>query len=247
MLTASIFELNYCRLLTETLSEQDADALAAKFDYSFAVCYDACHAPGFETIPKNACLIDLSKGLDNAFAQFNATSRNEVRRAQKMQQLTFVTGIQEDFSSYFEFYKTCEHARGWFPAPESELRNSLIITAYFEEKPISGMSAYAHEGRLRIGRIYSLKRQNNERQLTNLVFGCAAKRIVYEYCRYASEHGFHSLDLGGVDLHDPAKAGITRFKLSLGGKVWPVTIARHANARFKDHFPLIREAGYDLT
>lgn len=247
MLTASIFELNYCRLLTETLSAQDATVLTSQFDYTFAVCYGTCHAAGFETIQKTACLIDLGKGLDYAFAQFHATSRNEVRRALKMQQLTFETGILQDFSSYFEFYKTCENARNWIPIPETELRNSMVITACFEEKPISGMSAYTHEGRLRIGRIFSLKRQNDDPRLNNLVFGCAAKHIVYAYCRYASEHGYHTVDLGGIDLNDPAKAGITRFKLSLGGKVWPVTIARHSNDRFKTQAPLIRDAGYDIT
>ncbi len=247
MLTASIFDLNYCRLLTETLSEQEANALSSKFDYTFAVCYDTCKAPGFETIQKNACLIDLSQGLDHVFSKFNATSRNEVRRSEKMEALTFKTGIQQDFSSYFEFYKTCENARGWFPVPEVESRNSLVINAYFEGKPISGMSAYTHEGRIRIGRIFSLKKEKEDARLTNLVFGCAAKRIVYEYCRYGAANGFHTVDLGGIELHDPIKAGITQFKLSLGGQVSPVIIARYANAKFKAQEHLIREAGYDIT
>ncbi len=247
MLTASIFGLNYCRLLTETLSAQEAKALASRFDYTFAVCYDACKAPDFETIQKNACLIDLSKGLEEAFGNFNATSRNEVRRANKMEELSLKFGTPQDFSNYFEFYKACEDARNWFPVPEDELRNSLVFTALYEGRPISGMSAYTHASYLRIGRIFSLKKKNTEPRLSSLVFGCAAKRIVYEFCKYAHEHGFHTLDLGGIDLHDPAKAGIAQFKLSFGGRVCPVTIARYANDRFKAHAANIRDAGLDVT
>jgi hypothetical protein len=247
MLSISISELNYCRLLTQTLSEQEANALKARFDYIFAVCYDHCQAAGFDTVQKNACLIDLHKGLDHAFSKFNATSRNEVRRSEKIEGLTFQTGVPVDFNGYYDFYKSCENARGWHPVPASELRNSLIITAYFEEKPISGMSAYAHEGRLRISRIYSLKRRNDNPQLSDLVFGCAAKRIVYEWCQFAIHQGFQSLDLGGIDLQDPTKAGIAQFKLFLGGRPSPVIIARHASEKFKAQAAQIRQSGYDIT
>jgi len=247
MLTASILGLNYCRLLTETLSALEAGALTSEFDYTFAVCYDTCKAPGFETIQKNACLIDLSNGLDHAFSKFNATSRTDVRRSEKTETLTFRVGIGVEFSAYFNFYKTCEMARGWFPVPEEELCNSLIITAFFNSQPISGMSAYTHDGRMRIGRIFSLKNKPNDTLLTKQIFGCAAKRIIFEFCQYGVQHDYHTLDLSGIDLHDPSKAGITQFKLSLGGKVSPVTIARHANAKFKALASQIREAGYDIT
>ncbi len=247
MLTASVLGLRYCRLLTDHLTGEKGKQLAAEFDYSFTVCYGSCESPNFATLQKNACLIDLSHGAETAFSGFHATSRNEVRRSEKIENLRFQLGTGGDFDTYFDFYKTCEQARAWFPVPEEELRQSVVFTAFFEENPISGMSAYTHEGYMRIGRIFSLKRSTQDERLNNLVYGCAAKRIVFELCQFAAAKGFHTLDLGGLDLHDPAKAGITKFKLSLGGKVVPVVIARFISARFREQESLIREAGYDIT
>ncbi|MFN0214460.1 MAG: hypothetical protein ACKVT2_09420 [Saprospiraceae bacterium] len=247
MLTASILDLRYCRLLTDHLSEQEGERLASEFDYSFAVCYGHCEATNFETVQKNACLIDLSRGFESAFSRFNATSRNEVRRFEKMGHLSFQLGPGEDFKAYFDFYKNCENARAWFPVPEEELRQSLVFTACFENEPISGMSAYAHGKYLRVGRIYSSKKTRMDERLSNLVYGCAAKSLVFELCKYGATHGYETLDLGGVDLQDPSKAGISAFKRSFGGQITAVTIARHANARFRESEHKIRKAGYDIT
>jgi len=247
MLTASILGLRYCRLLTSQLTPEKGKQLAADFDYIFAVCHGNCEAPNFDIVQKNACLIDLSNGAEIAFSKFHATSRNEVRRSDKFENLSFQMGTGNDFDAYFNFYKACENARGWFPVPEEELRNSLIFTALFDGQPVSGISVYTNETRLRIGRIFSLKKTRRDARLNNLVYGCAAKRLVLECCQYGAENGFQTLDLGGIDLQDPAKAGITQFKLSLGGQVAPVTIARFANARFRDSASQIRESGYDIT
>ncbi len=247
MLTASILGLRYCRFLTDHLTMEQSEQLASEFDYSFVVCYNKCEATNFETVQKNACLIDLSQGVEAAFSKFNATSRNEVRRADKIETLRFQMGTGDDFETYFDFYEACENARGWFPVPEEELHNSLTFTAFFEDNPISGMSAYTHGNHLRIGRIYSLKKTRRDERLNNLVYGCAAKRIVFELCQYGASQGFKILDLGGVDLQDSLKAGITRFKLSLGGEIAPVTIARFVHARFREQESQIRNAGYDIT
>lgn len=247
MLTSSVLGLNYCRVLTDHLTPEAGDQLAAQNDYCFAVCYGSCNAPTFETVSKYACVIDLSAGPDAAFSRFHNTSRNEVRRSEKIATLRFRFGIDGEFDDYFSFYRTCEHARGWFPVPEGELRSSVLCTAFFDGEPISGMSAYSDGDRLRVGRIFSMKKVKYDERLNNLVYGCAAKRIVFELCRYGVMHGFGTLDLGGLDPHDPAKAGITKFKLSMGGQVAPVTIARYANARFLERQSAIRAAGYDIT
>jgi hypothetical protein len=247
MLVASIHGLRYCRLLTDRFTAEEGQHLASEFDYVFAVCYQGCGAPMFETVQKNACLIDLRTGAEAAFSRFHATARNEVRRAGKIEGLRFDHGPGSDFLAYFPFYKACENARDWFPVPEDEFYNSLIFIAFYDEKPISGMSAYRHEDRLRVGRIFSLKKANDNPAQNNLLFGCAAKRIVYDICRYGEMQGCQSLDLGGLDLDSPEKSGIARFKLSLGGQVAPVALARYANERFHKMSPSIREAGYDIT
>lgn len=248
MLTASVFDLRYCRVPIRHFTREESVQLAAEYDYVFAVCYGSCDTgPEYETIQKNACLIDLTAGAEVAFSRFNATCRNLVRRAEHLEGLLFHAQIQGEFEPFYSFYSHCEHLRNWRPVPREELQNSLVFYASFDGQPVSGISCYAHDRFLRVGRIFSLKRSEINEKLTNLLFGSAARRIVYNLCQYAAANGFEYLDLSGIDLESPDKAGITQFKLSFGGQVTPVTIARYANARFLAQSRRILEAGYDIT
>ncbi len=248
MLEVSVKGLTYHRFLAKTVVPEDTLPLKNKFDYSFIVAYEHFTDPDYHCIDKNACVIDLSMGAEAAFANFNSTSRNEVRRSEKISELTFTTGYETfGFDTFFEFHKNCEHDRDWFPVPPDELKNSLLFSASFNGMLIAGMSCYTHENFIRVGRIFSNKRSKKSEVLTNLVYGCASKRIVYEICKYGAANGFSQLDLGGVDLNDPAKSGISQFKLSLGSKVIPVKLARWSNDHFKTNEHVIRDNGWDLT
>lgn len=248
MLTVELPEFRYHRLIAENLDTSTTMALKNNFDYSFVVCYGSISDPDYEITKKNACLFDLTKGLDYVFSKFNATSRNEVRRSEKISELSFYSNINDfNFDEYYYFHQKCEHDRNWYPVPPEELKNSLIFTATYNGMFISGMSCYEHGERIRVGRIYSSKRSMQSDILNNVVYGCASKRIVYEICKYAIQKNFKTLDLGGIDVIDPLKAGITKFKLSLGGDLVPVKIARWSNEKFRQQEHLIREKGWDLT
>lgn len=248
MLQVSVNGLKYHRLLAHSVSEHDTFTLKKDFDYSFIVAYEHFTDPDYHCTDKNACVIDLSKGAEASFANFNSTSRNEVRRSEKITELTFSMGYEHcGFETYFDFHKNCEHDRDWYPVPPDELKNSLLFSASFNGMLIAGMSCYTHGNLIRVGRIFSNKRSKKSEVLTNLVYGCASKRIVYEICKYAEVNGFSQLDLGGVDLQDPTKSGISQFKLSLGSKVIPVKLARWSNENFRTNEHLIRENGWDLT
>lgn len=248
MLSVNVEGMKYHRLLVNQASAEDTINLKRNFDYSFIVSYSHFTDPDYHCIDKNACIIDLNDGAEAAFSRFNATSRNEVRRSEKITELGFHFGYDVvGFDAYFEFHSNCEKDRNWFPVPPDELKNSLLFSASFNGMLIAGMSCYTHEQYIRVGRIYSNKRSKKSEILTNLVYGCASKRIVFEICKYAAANGFTQLDLGGVDLTDPSKSGISQFKLSLGSKVIPVKLARWSNSHFKLHEHLIRENGWDLT
>lgn len=247
MLRVQLPYIAYHRILIEDTASVNMSALKED-DYSFVVCYGAFDDEDYHTVAKNSCIIDLSKGLDECFSKFHPTSRNEVRRADKITELSFHQSINDfDFDTYYAFHTACEHDRNWFPVPPEELKQSIVFSATYNGELIAGMSCYAHENRIRVGRIFSNKRSKQSEVLTNLVYGVASKKIVYEICKYAASNNYISLDLGGVDLNDPTKAGITKFKLSLGGDVLPVTLARHTSSNFAEAEKVIRANGWDLT
>jgi hypothetical protein len=245
VLEAQVLDLRYHRVILESASAAATEGLKKQFDYSFVVSMSDFEDREYEVVQKTSSLLDVSKGIDAIIGKFNSTSRNEYRRTERNNELKFFTGYN-DFQEYFAFYSKCEHDRQWFPVPPSELKNSILFTAAFRDQPISGMSCYGHGKRLRVGRIYSTKRSSADKELSNTIYGGAAKRIVVEICKYAIQHGYETVDLGGVDLSG-AKSGITQFKLSLGGDIVTVLLGRFMKSNFKLRLPEIKSHGFDIT
>ncbi|MFZ6012423.1 MAG: hypothetical protein ACOYXT_18915 [Bacteroidota bacterium] len=246
MLTAEVLGLTYHRIILESATADVTQELKDRYDYSFVVSMGLFSDPDYEVLQKKSCMIDLTQDLDKIIGNFNSTSRNEYRRSERTEGLVFQTSY-EDFEKYYTFYAACENDRGWYPVPPDELKNSFVFSASYHQEFISGMSCYAHEKRLRVSRIYSLKRSNQSAALNNTLYGSAAKRIVVEICKFGIERGYHTLDLGGVDLSDQVKSGITQFKLSLGGEVADVKLGRYMKQGFKDALPEIKNKGWDIT
>ena len=247
MLRVELPFLNYHRVLIDNSSDVDYSELK-KDDYSFIVAYGNFYDLDYHLTEKKACVIDLSEGIEKVIQNFSPTSRNEVRRADKIKELEFHFGLESfDFYEYFDFHRSCEKDRNWYPVPPNELKNSLVFSATFEGQLISGMSCYSHGNRIRVGRIYSNKRSKLSDRLTNLVYGVAAKRIILKICEFAYSNGIISLDLGGVDLNDLNKSGITKFKMSMGGEIVPVMLARYYSTNFSKGEQQIKALGWDLT
>jgi hypothetical protein len=219
--------------------------LKLDFDYSFIVSYGEFLDQEYDIQAKTSLLIDLSSDIDVIISKFNPTTRNEVRRFDKMPEMSFHSSVEKTEELY-SFYSTCERARNWFPIPISEFKSSLVFFICHNENPISGMSAYSHGEYIRIGRIFSLRRSTPIKQ-ANLVFGVAGKRLVYEFCKYAKNEGFTYLDLGGVDLISETKSGISQFKLSFGGDLVPVQIGRFQKPAFSDKKMEFQSIGIDIT
>ena len=235
----------YHRLLVDEFEESNFMNLTSDFDYSFVISYGKFEGKQYQVIDKNAAIIDLADGLEHAFSRFNATARKHIRRFEKIEQLSFHHEI-EDKKDFYAFYTDAEKSRNWFPVPNEELFQSLVYYINFEGKPISGMTAYTHGNLMRLGRIFST-RNLSTLENSNLIYGVAAKKLVYEFCKYAIENGYHQLDLGGVDLTSDQKSGITEFKLSFTEKVIPVKIGRWS----KTDYPILQQEflnqGLDLT
>lgn len=247
MLKVKLPYITYHRVLAENVTPEYTVTLK-KDDYSFIVSYGDFSDNDYQVTDKNSCMINLERDIEQVLAGFSPTSRNEVRRADKISELKFHSSLNDfDFDEYYKFHTSCEHDRDWFPVPPEELKQSLVFSATHNGLPIAGMSCYTHGNRIRVGRIYSNKRSKQSEILTNLVYGVASKRIVFEICKYGIANNFSTLDLGGVDLNTPEKSGITRFKLSLGGEVVPVKLARYTSSKFAEAEKQIKANGWDLT
>jgi len=219
--------LNYHRSLVQELNSNIAKALKTNYDYSFVISYGKFNDDEYDVVDKYAAIIELNADLESVFAKFNATTRKHLRRFKKMSELKIHREVL-DFEAFYNFYSQCEFDRDWFPVPKNELKNSIVFYVTYNGKPISGMSAYKDNGFIRLGRIFSLVR-SSDFEKKNLVFGIAAKKIVFEFCKYASENGYTQLDLGGVDLSSENKSGITFFKMNFSPRIIPVKIGRYSS------------------
>jgi hypothetical protein len=248
MLSVSLLGIKYHRMLVGDVNEATTSSLKENFDYSFIVAYGKFQDKEYELTNKNACLIDLNLGLEKIFGKFNSTSRNEVRRAEKIPELMFFKGYENSgFDNFYKFHSNCEKDRNWYPVPPEELRNSILFSTTFNGDLISGISCFSHEDRIRVGRIFSSKRSNSDKRINNFIYGCAVKRLVYNICEFSIKNHFTFLDLGGIDLNDPSKIGISRFKMSFGCDIVPVKIARWSNDKFRNIKYQIEANGWDLT
>jgi hypothetical protein len=247
MLSIEHNKIKYHRIVTDNFYEDKNEELLKNFNYSFVISYGDFVSKSYDVVDKNAVIIKLDKGIDSVFSKFHAKVRTHTRRFEKLDELTFHKKIPNK-TDFYDFYTECEHSRGWKPVPEDEIFKSIIFYVCHNGIPISGISAYTCENKIRLGRIFSL-RNTTDIDKANLVFGVAAKKIIYEFCVFGVENNFDSLDLGGIDLTSDKKSGVTYFKLSFSDNIVPVKIGRFVKApdsysKMKKEFS---SSGLDLT
>lgn len=247
MLSIEHGKIKYHRIVTDNFYEDKNEELLKNFNYSFVISYGDFETKSYDVIDKSAVIIELDKGIDSVFSKFNATARKHTRRFDKLDELSFHKVISDKID-FYKFYTECEYSRGWKPIPKEEIFNSIIYYVCHKGIPISGISAYTCENKIRLGRIFSL-RNTSVIDKASLIFGVAAKKIIYEFCVYGVEKKFDSLDLGGIDLTSAQKSGINDFKLSFSDNILPVKIGRFVKA--PDSYSKIQKelssSGLDLT
>ena len=246
MLVASYKTFKYHRSLISSVDKFITKEFKSRFDYSFIISYGNFNDLKSNIIEKKAGLICLENGYENAFSKFNATTRKHIRRFDKIEELKLKFKV-DDYDSFYSFYKKCENSREWFPIPKSELFNSKIFYVSYNDKPISGITAYEDNEHIRLGRIFSSVRLSSHPK-RNLIYGVSSKRLVYEFCKYAANNGFSKLDIGGIALNSNDKSGIKNFKMNFNPQVVPVKIGRYFNLNNKQNFKnTIYKDKLDLT
>jgi len=165
---------------------------------------------------KPTVLISVDKSPEDILQSFNDTARNEVRKTFKMSEFLFRSD-EDNFSEIYTLYRSFRKAKKLSLRGKDFFKGVLIFKAYWKGELVSVITCYSAHPYLRVQNIFS-KLSGEDKELRRII-GYATRRLIYEICVYGHEHGFISLDLAGINLIDPKKAGITAFKKSFGGSI----------------------------
>lgn len=182
---------------------------------------------------KQTINILINKPWEEIFRGFNETARNEIRRTEKMEDLRF-TRNDGNWKDVYAMYLRHRKERGLPVHALVFLQQCMLFNAYWKGALISTITCYDAHPYLRIQNIFSRTEEGNKD--LRRVAGYAARRLIYEICKYGNMHGYQLLDMASANFTNPTKAGITQFKNSFGGEV-----ANEYTYTYKS--PLIRFAG----
>lgn len=232
MLELSFLGFKYARLIASgELGQTEVKQLKNNFSNVNLVSYQSQNLPGFQELNKKAVLINLPPSLEEIFSTFKDNTRNEINKTNKIEGLKFVW-LDKNFKALHKLHKSFDLKRGWMPAPKIELEKSLVFSAYFKNKPISVVTCFTNDKVIRILELFSARYEKNQ-EYESPIIGYATRRVIYEICKYGKEQGFTMFDLGGINLEDPAKAGVAKFKQSFGGRVVDVYFYIYITRAFK--------------
>ena len=192
--------------------------LLRKHRYLFIVAlshHDFSVPAGVVKKQKKTTLIDLQKNPQAILQSFHDTTRNEVRRTFAMNGFT-VTCNDDRFSEAYACYKRFRKDKKLPLKPRSFLRQALRMSAYWHTDLVAVVTWYDTKPVMRIQHIFSRPAVTAE---DRKIIGFATRRLIYEICVYGSNQGYKALDMASINLDNPTKEGITRFKLSFGGDV----------------------------
>ncbi|MFC1595088.1 hypothetical protein ACFL3E_01520 [Patescibacteria group bacterium] len=158
-------------------------------------------------------LIDTDK--DKILGSLHDTTRNEVKRTFKMPELSFRLP-DDNRSEIYKLYKKFEKKGGRIVRRKSYFKNSIFAGAYWKDKLIAGIICYDIFPYLRVNAIVSERLQESE---IKKAVSFATRRLIFELCSHGMQKGYLLIDLGGVNLEEKEKSGITAFKMSFGGEL----------------------------
>jgi hypothetical protein len=166
--------------------------------------------------PKKTILIPLTSGIETISNGFSDTVKNEIRRTHTLEGFSFA--IDTDKEASYTLYAEFECMQHRVPQHKESFLQSKIFNAYLHGQLVSAIACYDAKPTLRIRAIYSQRLTTDEKERYKTI-GFITKRLVYEICAYGHANGYTGVDMGAVNLTDPAKKGIAQFKSSFGGYI----------------------------
>lgn len=155
------------------------------------------------------------KTADDVLLGFRDTVRNEVRRTFSLPNV--LVAIVPFSSEHYQLYKSHVDAQGRGVQPFRSFRDLLCAEARLNGVLVSVISFVPAKPIVKVFSISSSRVGADKETATNI--GFLTKRLVYELCVWGIEHKYDGVDLAYVNTVDPAKKGITDFKMGFGGEV----------------------------
>lgn len=194
------------------------------------ICVHANHAPLLENAELQYSLItELKIDIQDVFSSFNATVRNEIRRAERegtvckfftSEDLKNNEKLLDDFSKmYTEMYLQKNLDR---TLPINEIRSYiesycfLLTVAYIGDKPCVYHSYIFGDETARL--LHSCSEFRAGDNAVRNAIGRANKLLHWIDMGYLKNHGLKKYDWGGV-ANPNQPNGIDKFKISFGGEI----------------------------
>ena len=226
----SFFGLKYERFLTDDVNLEKLEKEQRDYSYIAIYSYKKIDLNNFDLSKiQQTPIINLTQSLEEIFKNFSTLTRRGIRKAEAMPDLKFsIPDANVDTS--FKFYKEIKIKDGTIPDLKREFQRCVFFNAYFRNKIISSISFYDNGSCLRCKHIVSSRKEMGEQ---SKIAAYAARKLIWEICKYGQNHGYKKIDLGGINFDDPIKRGIAEFKGSFGGTIQDVYIYRYETELFK--------------
>lgn len=185
-----------------------------KYAYISGLSYDdTLGGPAVKRKSKKTTMIHLD---DDYFQNFNDTTRNEIARAQKVSEIACLAPDRRRDEIY-ALYAHFEQRGGRIVRKKDYFKEHLFAGVYWQQRLVGAILLYDAHPYLRAHAIVSTDIERSDPIYRWKSF--AMRRLVYEICTHGKERGYTRFDLGGINISDTKKAGITAFKLGFGGEV----------------------------
>ena len=176
-------------------------------------------SPGYRLKQKKTPNIYLQDPMETIFSRFRDTFRNEIRRSERLPDFSVVTP-DDHREEIYRLYRAFEIAQKRAPYSKKHIDHFLAASAYYKGRLISCVLFFLSGNKMRVRSIFSsrLEAKDADRELYQII-GYATKRLIYEICKYGKEHGAVLLDLASINLTNPEREPIARFKSGFGGLI----------------------------
>lgn len=192
---------------------------SGKYSSIVILSYNKLNMPGFLEYSKPTLLIKLDRPEKDIFSSFNDTTRNEIRKTYKENNLSFKFFESPTEESY-EVYKKFEYNQGRVPVSYQKILNTIFFGAYLDNVLISGIYINKSFPYLRIRSIFSQRLKEDDRNKYKII-AYSTRRIVWEACLWGMKNGYISLDMASVNINNPKTLSIAKFKMSFGKDLTP--------------------------
>jgi len=203
--------------------------IANESDYIYIAAYAKINEiRWYSSEVKKTPLLYLDKSIEKIFKCFNSTTRNEINKTRKDNNLEFVGPTYHRDDVYLLHY-SFENSQGRIPWIKEEIDHCVKFIALYKQEPIAFVGLTINDNIMRVIHINSIRNQIADFPIDKRIIAWSTRRIIYEICKYGINNSMTALDFGVVNLNDPDKVGISKFKMSFCRNIVDTYIYRYSS------------------